>query len=71
MLLQIFLEVLSSHYRLDPKASAYFKRTLPSVRGNSIAPSLLRSLHRLMNFNTIPIGFALRLILRPRLTLIR
>jgi hypothetical protein len=71
MLPQIFLEVPSARYRLGPKAPAYFKRTLPSVRGASNPPSLLRSLHRLMNFDTIPIGFALRLILRPRLTLIR
>ncbi len=47
------------------------QRTFPSVRGSFTSPSLLRIHVGCWNINQLSIGFALRLILRPRLTLNR
>ena len=47
------------------------QRAIPSARGGSTPPSPLRSICRCRNLHRLPIGLALRLILRPRLTLIR
>jgi hypothetical protein len=45
------------------------KRTIPSVRGTFTSPSLHRSHGACRNINRLSIGYALRLHLRPRLTL--
>ena len=47
------------------------QRTYPSVRGSFTSPSLLRIFSGCWNINQLSIGFAFRLILRPRLTLNR
>ena len=47
------------------------QRAIPSARGPSTPPSLLRFPGGCWNVDQLPIGFALRLILRPRLTLNR
>ena len=47
------------------------QRALPSARARFAPPSPLRSGSRCRNLHRLPIGLALRLILRPRLTLIR
>ena len=47
------------------------QRTYPSVRGSFTSPSLLRFTAGCWNVDQLSIGFALRLILRPRLTLNR
>src|SRR5690606_21795914 len=47
------------------------QRTIPSVRGGVTSPSPRRSNQKYGNINPLSIGIALRLILRPRLTLIR
>ena len=47
------------------------QRTYPSVRGSSTSPSLLRIFSGCWNVDQLSIGFAFRLILRPRLTLNR
>ena len=47
------------------------QRTIPSVRGGVTSPSPHRSNQKYGNINPLSIGIALRLILRPRLTLIR
>ena len=47
------------------------QRTYPSVRGSFTSPSLLRFHAGRWNVDQLPIGFAFRLILRPRLTLNR
>ena len=47
------------------------QRTYPSVRGSFTSPSLLRIHSGCWNINQLSIGFAFRLILRPRLTLNR
>ena len=47
------------------------QRTLPSVRGASTSPSLLRFLAGCWNVDQLSIGLAFRLILRSRLTLNR
>ena len=47
------------------------QRTYPSVRGSVTSPSLLRITAGCWNINQLSIGFAFRLILRPRLTLNR
>ena len=47
------------------------QRTYPSVRGSFTSPSLLRIHVGCWNINQLSIGFAFRLILRPRLTLNR
>lgn len=47
------------------------QRTIPSVRGGVTSPSPHRSIQKYGNINPLSIGFAIRLILRPRLTLIR
>ena len=47
------------------------QRTIPSVRGGATSPSPRRSNKKYGNINPLSIGIALRLILRPRLTLIR
>ena len=47
------------------------QRTTPSVRGPATSPSLLRIRVGCWNVDQLSIGFALRLILRPRLTLNR
>ena len=55
-----------------PAPLAYtLQRTFPSVRGSSTSPSLLRFRIGCWNVDQLSIGFALRLILRPRLTLNR
>ena len=55
-----------------PTALPYkLQRTSPSVRGSSTSPSLLRIFSGCWNINQLSIGFAFRLILRPRLTLNR
>ena len=55
-----------------PTALPYkLQRTYPSVRGSSTSPSLLRIFSGCWNINQLSIGFAFRLILRPRLTLNR
>ena len=55
-----------------PAGMAYtLQRTLPSVRGSSTSPSLLRIFSGCWNINQLSIGLALRLMLRPRLTLNR
>ena len=54
------------------KAFTYgLQRTIPSVRDSFTTPSLHRSYKTCWNINQLSIGIALRLILRPRLTLIR
>ena len=47
------------------------QRAIPSARGSFTSPSLLRFPAGCWNVNQLSIGFALRLILRPRLTLNR
>ena len=47
------------------------QRTIPSVRGGVTSPSPRRSNQKYGNINPLSIGIAIRLILRPRLTLIR
>ena len=47
------------------------QRAYPSARGSSTSPSLLRIFSGCWNINQLSIGFAFRLILRPRLTLNR
>lgn len=47
------------------------QRTIPSVRGGVTSPSPRRSMQKYGNINPLSIGIAFRLILRPRLTLIR
>ena len=47
------------------------QRAYPSARGSSTSPSLLRIFSGCWNINQLSIGFALRLILRTRLTLNR
>ena len=47
------------------------QRTIPSVRGSSTSPSLLRITAGCWNVDQLSIGLAFRLILRPRLTLNR
>ena len=61
------------HHAADlPAALAYtLQRTFPSVRGSSTSPSLPRFRIGCWNVDQLSIGFALRLILRPRLTLNR
>ena len=55
-----------------PAPLAYtLQRTFPSVRGSSTSPSLLRFTAERWNVDQLSIGFALRLSLRPRLTLNR
>ena len=55
-----------------PAPLAYtLQRTFPSVRGSSTSPSLPRFRIGCWNVDQLSIGFALRLILRPRLTLNR
>ena len=55
-----------------PAGMAYtLQRTLPSVRGSSTSPSLLRLRIGCWNVDQLSIAFALRLMLRPRLTLNR
>ena len=55
-----------------PAALPYtLQRTLPSVRGSSTSPSLLRLRIGCWNVDQLSIAFALRLMLRPRLTLNR
>ena len=55
-----------------PAGMAYtLQRTLPSVRGSSTSPSLLRLRIGCWNVDQLSIGIAFRLILRPRLTLNR
>ena len=56
---------------LPPGMSYPLQRTLPSVRGIFTSPSLLRICSGRWNINQLSIGFALRLILRSRLTLNR
>ena len=46
------------------------QRTIPSVRGPYVSPSPRRSQYRYGNINPFAIGFAFRLYLRTRLTLI-
>ena len=48
-----------------------FQRTIPSVRRPFTSPSSHRNICQYRNINLLPIGFAIRLYLRPRLTLIR
>ena len=53
-------------------ASTYtLQRAIPSARGRFTPSSPLRSMRRRRNLQRLPIGIALRLILRSRLTLIR
>ena len=47
------------------------QRTIPSVRGSSTSPSLLRITVGCWNINQLSIGYAFRLRLRSRLTLNR
>ena len=47
------------------------QRTIPSVRGCVTSPSPHRSCKELQNLDCMSIGYALRLLLRSRLTLIR
>lgn len=47
------------------------QRTIPSVRGGVTSPSPRRNHQKYGNINPLSIGIAVRLILRPRLTLIR
>ena len=55
-----------------PAALPYtLQRTIPSVRGPSTSPSLLRIRVGCWNVDQLSIGIAVRLILRPRLTLNR
>ena len=56
-----------------PRASipTPLQRALPSARARFAPPSPLRSGSRCRNLQRLPIGLALRLILRTRLTLIR
>ena len=55
-----------------PAPLAYtLQRTFPSVRGSFTSPSLPRFRIGCWNVDQLSIGFALRLILRPRLTLNR
>ena len=55
-----------------PAALPYtFQRAIPSARGPVTSPSLLRIFSGCWNVDQLSIGFAFRLILRPRLTLNR
>ena len=55
-----------------PRPLSYtLQRAIPSARGPVTSPSLLRFRVGCWNINQLSIGFALRLILRPRLTLNR
>ena len=56
---------------LPPGLPYTLQRTLPSVRGSFTPPSLLRTTAGCWNVDQLSIGFAIRLILRPRLTLNR
>ena len=56
---------------LPPLSSATPFNALPSVRARSTSPSLLRNCSRYWNINQLSIGYAFRLRLRSRLTLIR
>ncbi len=47
------------------------QRTIPSVRGGATSPSPRRSHQKYGNIDPLSIGIAIRLTLRPRLTLIR
>ncbi len=48
-----------------------FQRSIPSDRGSVTTPSPHHSYKKYGNINPLSIGFAIRLLLRPRLTLIR
>ena len=56
---------------LPPRLPYTLQRTLPSVRGSFTPPSLLRTTAGCWNVDQLSIAFALRLMLRPRLTLNR
>ena len=56
---------------LPPAISYTLQRAYPSARGAFTSPSLLRISSGCWNINQLSIGFALRLILRTRLTLNR
>ena len=66
------LSAFSKQGVLNYPAYTYgLQRTIPSVRVSFTTPSLHRSYKTYWNINQLSIGYALRLHLRPRLTLIR
>ena len=66
-----YSQVRNRDVDLPASLSYALQRAIPSARGSFTSPSFLRIQVGCWNINQLSIGFALRLILRPRLTLNR